>query len=83
MILGHAILAYTCSYLNPFEFSDLEVERKYFESNPSIGKFYNKLITGTLIKPPQDDPGLIKVSAMHACMCVKVYHTCCHNCPSC
>ena len=67
--LLRSLLVYTCtcSYLNPFEFSDLEIERKYFESNPSIGKFYNKLITGTLIKPPQDDPGLIKVGvSMHA-----------------
>ena len=57
------------SYLNPLEFSDLEIERKFFESNPTVGKFYNKLITGTLDVPPQDDPGLIKVSL---CVCVHV-----------
>ena len=49
------------SYLNPFEFPDLEVEKKFFKSNPTAGKFYNKLITGTVYKPPQDDLGLIKV----------------------
>ena len=60
-------ISYLYSYLNPLEFTDLEVEKKYFESNPTAGRFYNKLITGTLLKPPQDDLGLIKV-----CVCAKL-----------
>jgi hypothetical protein len=62
ILLVNINFSYTCSYLNPLEFPDLEVERKYFKANPKTGKFYNKLITGTLIKPPQDDIGFIKVS---------------------
>ena len=49
------------SYLNDFEYKDLEIERKYFESNPSLGTFSNRVIIGALDAPPQNDTGLIKV----------------------
>ena len=53
------ILSY--SYLSPVEFFDLEIEEKFFKTNATAGRFYNKVIIGTLFVPPQDDPGLIKV----------------------
>ena len=53
------------SYLSPLEFSDLDIEKKYFETNLTVGTFYNKMIIGTLLVPPQDDLGLIKV-CLHA-----------------
>eukprot|EP00731_Ephydatia_muelleri_P021440 Em0014g31a len=48
------------SYLNILERSDLEIEEAFFKDNPSKGQFYNKVIVGTEITPPQDDQGLIK-----------------------
>ena len=48
------------------EFSDLEIEEKFFKTNVTVGRFYNKMIIGTLIVPPQDDSGLIKVR-LYAC----------------
>ena len=32
------------SYLNPFEYKDEEIEKKFFESNPHLGIYYNKII---------------------------------------
>ncbi|CAI8033198.1 hypothetical protein GBAR_LOCUS18717 [Geodia barretti] len=48
------------SYLNIFEESDLEIERKFFESNPELGKLENRVIIGSFLPPPQEDPDLIK-----------------------
>ena len=52
---------FTCSYLNIFEESDLEIERMFFESNPELGKLENRVIIGSFLPPPQEDPDLIKV----------------------
>jgi protein-tyrosine phosphatase len=48
------------SYLNGFEYNDLEIERKFFTANPNLGQLYNKVIAGSLIPPPQNDSQLIK-----------------------
>ena len=32
------------SYLNPFEFTDEDVELQFFKGNPSLGKYYNWII---------------------------------------
>ena len=51
----------SCSYLNIFEGHDLKTEEEFFKANPDVGKFYNKVIIGTVIPPPQHEPSLIKV----------------------
>jgi hypothetical protein len=48
------------SYLNIFEESDLEIERRFFESHPELGKFDNRVIIGSFLPPPQEDLSLIK-----------------------
>ena len=49
------------SYLNIFEGHDLKTEEDFFKAHPDVGKFYNKVIIGTIIPPPQHEPSLIKV----------------------
>ena len=49
------------SYLNIFEEKDLRVEKEFFSTNPSLGKFDNKWIVGTLLPPPENDTSLIEV----------------------
>ena len=41
---GGYCITHTHSYLNPFEEKDYLVEEKFFHSNPSKGKLYNKII---------------------------------------
>lgn len=50
------------SYLNIFEEADMKIERDFFKKNPNRGTFYNRLIVGTVIPPPQDKLSLVKVS---------------------
>ena len=47
--------------MNIFEEKDLNVEKDFFSSNPSLGKFHNRWIVGTLIPPPENDTTLIEV----------------------
>ena len=47
--------------MNVFEDKDLSVEKEFFGTNPSLGKFHNRWIVGTLIPPPENDTSLIKV----------------------
>ena len=49
------------SYMNVFEEQDLKIEKDFFSSNPNLGQFHNRVITGALFPPPQDDTNLIKV----------------------
>ena len=64
-----------CSYLNPLEETDLQIEKKYFEKNASAGKFVNKVIVGSEIPPPQNDLSLIKVtSPLHTLYVRKSVH---------
>ena len=51
----------SCSYLNIFEGHDLKTEEEFFKAHSDVGKFYNKVIIGTIIPPPQHEPSLIKV----------------------
>lgn len=48
------------SYLNIFEEKDLKIEKDFFKSNPDRGRFYNKVIVGTVIVPPVDHLDFIK-----------------------
>ncbi|XP_003387824.1 PREDICTED: uncharacterized protein LOC100638265 [Amphimedon queenslandica] len=48
------------SYLNPFEYSDLKIEKDFFKDNPQNGSFYNRVIVGTPFPPPQNDTKLLK-----------------------
>eukprot|EP00118_Oscarella_pearsei_P017023 m.167312 g.167312 ORF g.167312 m.167312 type:complete len:263 (+) comp38929_c1_seq8:251-1039(+) len=48
------------SYLNPLEFKDENIERKFFESNPIKGTFVNWIIVGNLLSPQGMDAKDIK-----------------------
>ncbi len=50
------------SYLNIFEEVDLKIEEDFFKANPHLGWFHNRVIIGTIVAPPQDDPSLVKVT---------------------
>ena len=66
------------SYLNIFEEKDLEIERKFFESHPELGKFENRVIVGALLPPPQEDPDFIKVYTRTYILYMCIYMTCVH-----
>ncbi|XP_065828752.1 uncharacterized protein [Oscarella lobularis] len=54
------------SYLNPSEYKDENVERKFFELNSSRGNFVNWIIVGDFFLSPQDfDEQEIKEKATH------------------
>lgn len=57
-----------CSYLNIFERKDLEIERKFFQSNHSVGEFYNLVVVGCEISPPNE---------VMKCELIKVCSYCC------
>ncbi len=50
------------SYLNIFEELDLKIEEDFFKANPHLGWFHNRVIIGTIVAPPQDDPSIVKVT---------------------
>ncbi|XP_062501413.1 uncharacterized protein LOC134178556 [Corticium candelabrum] len=53
------------SYLNPFEFTDEDVELQFFKGNPSLGKYYNWIIVGDVVDPDWFSEAIRKEMAVY------------------